>query len=124
MEINSIITFLTCIILIFIFGKIFIWPIKSVLKLMFNSIFGGILIYIINLIGANFNFHIGLNFLTSLIVGFLGIPGAILLIILKIILRIKPLLNSNQEGGVNYSTVTDLARFLGLSTSKPLNLAI
>lgn len=98
MEINSIITFLTCIIFIFIFGKIFIWPIKSILRLILNSIFGGILIYIINLIGANFNFHIGLNFLTSLIVGFLGMPGAILLIILKIILRIiKTSLKFKQE---------------------------
>ena len=90
--------FFPCIILIFIVGKIFIWPIKSILRLILNSIFGGILIYIINLIGANFNFHIGLNFLTSLIVGFLGMPGAILLIILKIILRIiKTSLKFKQE---------------------------
>ena len=87
MDFNAIITFLACI--IFIFGKIFIWPLKSILKLIFNSILGGVLIYIINLVGMNFEFHIGLNLLTSVIVGLLGIPGAILLIILKIILRIK-----------------------------------
>lgn len=89
MDFNAIITFLACIIFIFIFGKIFIWPLKSILKLIFNSILGGVLIYIINLVGMNFEFHIGLNLLTSVIVGLLGIPGAILLIILKIILRIK-----------------------------------
>lgn len=84
-----IITFLACIIFLFIFGKIFIWPLKSVLKLVINSILGGMLIYIINLIGMNFGFHIGLNLLTAIIVGLLGVPGAALLIILKIILRIK-----------------------------------
>lgn len=89
MDFNTIITFLACIIFLFIFGKIFILPLKSILKLVFNSILGGVLIYIINLVGMNFGFHIGLNLLTSVIVGLLGVPGAALLIVLKIILRMK-----------------------------------
>ena len=60
MDIN-IITYLACICFIFIFGKIFIVPIKKILKLVINSILGGITIYIINFIGAYLNFHIGLN---------------------------------------------------------------
>lgn len=88
MDFNVILTFLACIILLFIFGKIFVWPLKSILKLTFNSVLGGVLIYIINIVGMNFNFHIGLNLLTAVLVGILGIPGAALLVILKIILRI------------------------------------
>ena len=45
-----------------------------------------LLIFIINMIGSNFAFHIGLNLFTSILVGFLGIPGAGLLVILQIIL--------------------------------------
>lgn len=86
MDFNTIITFLACIIFLFIFGKIFIIPLKSILKLVLNSIIGGILIYIINLVGMNFGFHIGLNLLTAVIVGLLGVPGAALLVVLKIIL--------------------------------------
>lgn len=89
MNINTIGTFIICIILLFVLGKIFIWPLKKILKLILNSIFGGILIYIINIIGMNFGFHIGLNILTAIIVGILGIPGAILLVFLKIIIRIN-----------------------------------
>ena len=89
MDYNVVMTFLACMIFLFIFGKIFVWPLKSILKLVFNSILGGILIYIINLIGMNFGFHIGLNILTSAVVGILGIPGAILLIVLKIIVWMK-----------------------------------
>lgn len=89
MNINTIGTFIICIILLFVLGKIFIWPLKKILKLILNSIFGGILIYIINIIGMNFGFHIGLNILTAIIVGILGIPGAILLVLLKIIIRIN-----------------------------------
>ena len=84
MEFNTIIAFLACIIFIFIFGKIFIWPLKNIFKLILNSVLGGVLIYIINLIGGAWGFSIGLNFFTSIFVGILGIPGAILLIILKI----------------------------------------
>ena len=84
MDFNNIIMFLACIIFIFIFGKIFIVPIKIIVRLILNSIAGGILIYIINFIGSAFGFHIGLNVITSIFVGILGIPGAILLIILNI----------------------------------------
>ena len=80
---NTIIIYLACICFLFLFGKIFIVPIKTVLKLMLNSIMGGILIYIINLVGGIFNFHIGLNLVTTIFTGILGIPGIILLIIMK-----------------------------------------
>lgn len=86
MGLTSILVMIGCALAIFIIGKIFLFPVKLLLKLVFNTIIGGAIIYIINLIGANFGFHIGLNIITSLVVGILGIPGAILLIILKLII--------------------------------------
>ena len=83
---NNIITYLACICFIFIFGKIFILPIKKVVKLFLNSVLGGLVICIINLVGANFGFHIGLNFFTSILVGLLGLPGAVCLIIVKLLI--------------------------------------
>ena len=62
---TNIITFLACICFIFIFGRIFILPIRKILKIVVNSILGGLSIFFINLIGANFGFHIGLNFCNS-----------------------------------------------------------
>ena len=85
-NINTIIAFLACIIAIIIFGKIFILPLKKILKLLLNSILGGLLIVIINWIGTAFNIHIGLNVVTAIFVGILGLPGAILLIIFTMIL--------------------------------------
>ena len=86
MNFNNIITYIACIFFLFIFGKIFIIPIKIILKLVINSLLGGLTIFIINLIGSFFNFHIGLNLITSIFVGILGIPGAIVIIIIKLIL--------------------------------------
>ena len=77
---------LACICFLFIFGKIFIVPLKKILKLVFNSILGGIAIFIINLIGANFGFHIGLNIFTSIVVGLLGLPGVVCLIVVRLLI--------------------------------------
>ncbi len=84
MDIN-IITYLACICFIFIFGRIFIAPITKILKLVLNSVLGGIVIYVINLIGGAFGFHIGLNFFTSILIGLLGLPGVVCLIIVKLL---------------------------------------
>ncbi len=86
MDTNTIITYLACICFLFIFGRLLVLPIKTILKLVINSIFGGILIYVINWIGSIFGFHIGLNFITAILVGVLGVPGAILLVIIKLII--------------------------------------
>ena len=84
METNEVITFLACVIMIFLFGKIFFLPLKSIIKLVLNSILGAFIIYIINLVGAVWGFYIGLNIFTAVFVGLLGIPGAILLVIIKL----------------------------------------
>lgn len=86
MDLNSIITYVACIFFLFIFGRIFIVPIKTILKLVLNSVLGGLTIFIINLIGSFFNFHIGLNLITSIFIGILGLPGAIVIVTIKLLL--------------------------------------
>jgi inhibitor of the pro-sigma K processing machinery len=74
LEVNSIIVYLACIIFLFLIGKFFIVPLKSIAKIIGNSILGGILIFVINSIGTFFEFHIGLNIGTAIITGILGVP--------------------------------------------------
>lgn len=83
---QNIITFLACVCFLFLIGRVFALAVKKVLKLVFNSILGGGLIYVINIIGSSFGFHIGLNLVTSITVGILGIPGAIALILIKLLI--------------------------------------
>ncbi len=84
MEINNVLIILSCVITMLIVGVVFKISIIKILKLIFNSILGGFLIYFINQIGAPFNLHIGLNIITSIFIGIFGIPGAVLLLLLKI----------------------------------------
>ena len=86
MDINNYLVYIASIIFIFIFGKIFFVPLKSIFKLILNSILGGVLIYIINIVGMLFDFHIGLNIVTSILIGVLGVPGAILLVVIKLLI--------------------------------------
>ena len=67
MDINILII-ISCICMLFVIGRIFIIPIKWILKLGFNSVIGGMLIWTINWIGVFLGFHIGLNAYTSLLV--------------------------------------------------------
>ena len=83
MENYSLLIYISCIIFLIIIGKIFIMPLKKIMKLVINSAIGAGLIYIINLVGANFNFHIGLNWFTIICSGIVGIPGVILIILLR-----------------------------------------
>lgn len=71
MDINILIT-ISCICIMFVIGRIFIVPIKWILKLMINSIIGAFLIWIINLIGGTWGFHIGINLFTSILVRIFG----------------------------------------------------
>lgn len=83
---TNLLTYLACICFLFIFGRIFIIPIRKVLKLLINSILGGVAIFLINLIGGYWEVHIGLNIFTSILVGILGVPGAIVLVVVKLLL--------------------------------------
>lgn len=85
MDLNTIIIYLACLIVIFIIGKIFFVPLKHIVKLLINSVLGGFFIYIVNVIGGSFGFHIGLNVGTAIFTGLLGIPGVILLILIKLL---------------------------------------
>ena len=86
MNTNTIIIYLACLIVLFIVGKIFYLPLKHIIKLLLNSIFGGFLIYIVNLVGNSYGFHIGLNIGTAIFSGLFGLPGVMVLILVRMLI--------------------------------------
>lgn len=71
------------ILFLFVLGRLLLVPMKYVLRFVFNGLLGGAVILLVNFIGGFFEFQIALNIVSALVVGFLGIPGALLLVILK-----------------------------------------
>lgn len=72
--------------ILLILGYLLIIPLKYLGKLILNGIIGGILLLILNFFGKFIGVTIGINPITALIVGFLGIPGILMLLILQYIL--------------------------------------
>ncbi|MBR5517791.1 MAG: pro-sigmaK processing inhibitor BofA family protein [Clostridia bacterium] len=75
-------TILGCI-LIAVFSK----PLGLILKVAVNSALGGVCIIAFNFVSQIFGFFIGVNALTAVTVGILGIPGFIMLLMLRLILN-------------------------------------
>lgn len=71
------------IVVLYFLGKYLIFPMKIVVKLIYYLIIGGILIAVLNLIGNYLKFNIALNPFTAITAGMLGVPGIVLLFILK-----------------------------------------
>lgn len=84
MDITTIATYGAGLIAILILAKIILMPLGCLLKLLLNALLGGAILWGINLIGTHFDFTIAINWISALIVGTLGIPGAILLVIWKL----------------------------------------
>ena len=70
---------------VFAFIKILAAPIKGILKFILNMATGFLLLLAAEFILGFFNFSIGINFINCLTAGILGIPGVILLVLLKIL---------------------------------------
>lgn len=58
---------------------------RWILSIIINSLLGCALIYTVNTLSGP-HFYIGINPFTAIFMGFLGIPGAFTLIILKLII--------------------------------------
>lgn len=71
---------------IFALIKLIAAPMKLIFKLLINMASGFLLLIVAEFICGFFNFSIGITTLNCFISGFLGIPGVILLVLMKILL--------------------------------------
>ncbi|KNF07510.1 pro-sigmaK processing inhibitor BofA [Gottschalkia purinilytica] len=82
-ELSGIIAFGVGLVLLYLIGWLLVIPIKIIFKLIVNGIIGGIILFVINIVGSVVGISLGINPVTALVTGFLGVPGVILLLILK-----------------------------------------
>ena len=67
-------------------GWLLLAPLKFIMKLIVSGILGGLALFLMNLIGGLFSVTIAINPLSAVIAGYFGLPGVILLLVLKLIL--------------------------------------
>lgn len=83
-EVRLYAVFLLGMVLLCLIGICFRKPLKFLIRLAFQSVLGGVILILLNTVGAVWGFYIGVNVITAFTVGLLGLPGLLLLIALKI----------------------------------------
>ena len=71
---------------IFLFIKVLMTPMKLIFKLLLNTGCGFVCLFLLNLLSGFTGIVFELNFITAAIVGFLGLPGIILLLVFQFFL--------------------------------------
>lgn len=85
MKIAEIAAYALALILVLVICRIFYKPLKGVFLLALNSLLGGLGLYIFNRIFTGIGFGIAVNPVTASVCGLFGLPGLVLLILLKLL---------------------------------------
>lgn len=75
--------FLLCAFLLLGIIRLFAAPLKFALKLILNTLLGFLALFLLGLTAPLTGFALGLNLFNALIIGILGIPGLVLLVLLQ-----------------------------------------
>lgn len=82
--ISSILILAAVVVGVILLLKILSAPIRLAFKLLINAGVGFLILFVVNFFGDFVGFTLGMNFLNALVAGILGVPGVILLIVIKL----------------------------------------
>ncbi len=63
--------------------RIFTLPVKWIFKLLLNTLLGFIALFLVNWLGSYIGISLGINIVNAVVAGTLGIPGLVLLLLLR-----------------------------------------
>ena len=66
-------SFLIAMIILYVILKLISLPMKLIIKLLLNAFIGGVILFLINIIGEQFGFTLEINWITSLILDFFNL---------------------------------------------------
>lgn len=82
----SIFAYAIGLILALVLCRIFIKPIKWIIKLLFNGTIGALILSAVNFVGGFAGIYITISPLSAILSGFLGVPGIFLVALLQYLL--------------------------------------
>lgn len=85
-DVGIILAYSAGIMLIFMISWIFVKPLRFLSKLILNSLLGALFLIIFNYFGQYTGVYIGVNIISALLLGILGIPGFIAILIAKLLI--------------------------------------
>jgi inhibitor of the pro-sigma K processing machinery len=85
-DLGIILAYTAGIMLIFMTSWIFFKPLKCIGKIILNSLIGALILIIFNYFGQYTGVYIGVNEITAPIIGVLGIPGFVAILLVKLLI--------------------------------------
>lgn len=85
-DIQTILAFALGLIALYIVGWLLLTPLKWLLRLIWNGLLGGAMLFLFNIVGGFFGVTLALNPITALTAGILGVPGVAMMLIVQAIL--------------------------------------
>lgn len=82
---NYLTIILTAIVVLLLAKFVFHVNLKRIIELIINILLGIIVLWLINKFGGSLGISIPVNIITALVVGILGLPGVIILLLLNLI---------------------------------------
>ncbi len=70
-------------VVLYYLARLLIAPARFALRVVGTGVFGVVVLFLFNLVGGFFSTVIGINAITALIVGFMGIPGLAMILLLQ-----------------------------------------
>ena len=67
-------------------GYLLLVPMRMLWRVLAGGVMGALALAVVNFAGAAFGFSVAVNPFTALAVGFLGMPGAVMLVLLQLLL--------------------------------------
>lgn len=86
MNVQAIVAYAFGLLLLYLIAQTMLTPLKYLGWLVWKGLIGGLAIFAINFVGTYLGFHIGLNPISALTAGVLGIPGIVLLFALRTVI--------------------------------------
>ncbi len=80
---NTVLTVIIAVFLLWLVIKIFATPIKWALKLLLNAIIGFVMLFIFNFLGGFIGLSLSVGWVSAIVAGILGVPGIILLLFIE-----------------------------------------
>lgn len=86
MDVTTVVLYAASLLGLYALGYFALVPLKWAGRLILNALLGGVCLFLLNLLGAGIGIDIGINPVTALTAGILGVPGVALLVIVSAVL--------------------------------------
>lgn len=82
LDLNSVLVYIGILLVFILLWRLWIIPVKWALRLVVNTVIGGVVLLLLNTFGAGLGIAIAINPATAFVSGVLGLPGVGLLLLL------------------------------------------